>query len=194
LISNKGNEVARKLLKRVHMDKKRVHAIAYRYKRDYFENFYCCFSSKGRVFNMNSVLITDEIEGTTEAELELIKNVITKTLEHEKYDKHYEVSVLITNDEHVRELNKTYREMDKPTDVLSFPMADEGACLGDIVLSLERARAQAAEYGHSEAREIAFLIAHSTLHLLGYDHEEGASEGEMFDKQEEILDLMGISR
>ena len=145
---------------------------------------------------MYNILITDETEIITEAELKLIEDAITNTLKYENYDAPCEVSVLITNDEYIRELNKTYREKDKPTDVLSFPMSEgsENPCLGDIVLSLNRAKAQAKEYEHSEAREIAFLIAHSTLHLLGYDHEEGAIDGEMFDKQKAILDLMKISR
>ena len=145
---------------------------------------------------MYDILITDETESATEAELKLIEDVIINTLQYENHDMPCEVSVLVTNDEHIRELNKTYREKDKPTDVLSFPMSDdsENPCLGDIVLSLERAKAQAEEYEHSEVREIAFLIAHSTLHLLGYDHEEGAVDGEMFDKQKAILDLMKISR
>ena len=99
-----------------------------------------------------------------------------------------EVSVMIVCDKEIQELNLQYRGMDKPTDVLSFPMEDE-EYLGDIVISLPRARAQAEEYGHSIEREIAFLTAHSMLHLMGYDHED-----EMFAKQEEILNELGYKR
>lgn len=101
----------------------------------------------------------------------------------------------------IRTLNREQRQIDRVTDVLSFPMFDEDfdddeyAILGDIVLSAERAKEQAEEYGHSFQRELAFLTVHSVLHLLGYDHELGkAEESEMFQKQEQILKGMGLTR
>lgn len=136
-----------------------------------------------------------KIEFTPELD-KLIKNVIDKAFVCEGVEARA-VSVLITDDEYIRELNRQYREKDSSTDVLSFPLYDEEGELdadelGDIVISLERAAAQAEEYGHSIEREVAFLTAHSMLHLMGYDHEEG--EDEMFSKQEEILKQLDIRR
>lgn len=99
----------------------------------------------------------------------------------------YEISLLITNDETIHLLNKEYRQKDKPTDVLSFPMEDE-VMLGDIVISLDTAKNQAQEREIGLDREIAFLFIHGLLHLLGYDHETSVEdEKEMFALQEEIL-------
>lgn len=99
----------------------------------------------------------------------------------------YEISLLITNDETIHLLNKEYRQKDKPTDVLSFPMEDE-VMLGDIVISLDTAKNQAQEREIGLEREIAFLFIHGLLHLLGYDHETSVEdEKEMFALQEEIL-------
>ena len=110
-----------------------------------------------------------------------------------------------TDNEGIRELNKKFRNMDKPTDVLSFPLFDfEGESeeppideivnnLGDIVISLEKAREQAEEYGHSFERETAFLCVHSMLHLLGYDHEISEEDDkEMRARQTEIMKIMGL--
>lgn len=126
----------------------------------------------------------------------LIRSIVEKSFEHEDLEP-LGVSVLITDNETIHKLNKKYRGKDSPTDVLSFPLCDEEGNLdeeelGDIVISLERAEFQAKEYGHSLEREIAFLTAHSMLHLMGYDHE--ADESEMFDKQEEILESLNIIR
>ena len=137
----------------------------------------------------------NKVEFTTELE-ETINIVIEKVLEYEDVEPR-NVSVLITDNEEIHELNPQYREKDAPTDVLSFPLFDENGTLdeeelGDIVISLERAKAQAEEYNHSLKREVAFLTAHSMLHLLGYDHENG--EQEMYIKQDEILNELGITR
>jgi probable rRNA maturation factor len=117
-----------------------------------------------------------------------------------------EISVTFVNDEEIQEINRTYRQMDKPTDVLSFPMyeadeeeievfEDEPLLLGDIIISIPTAIAQAEEYNHSFDRELGFLAVHGFLHLLGYDHEEGElAEQEMFAKQEEILAAHGLVR
>ena len=137
----------------------------------------------------------NKIEFTTELE-ETINIVIDKVFEYEAVEPR-NVSVLITDNEEIHGLNLEYREKDAPTDVLSFPLFDEDGNLddeelGDIVISLERAAAQAEEYNHSLKREVAFLTAHSMLHLLGYDHENG--EQEMYVKQDEILNELGITR
>ncbi len=105
-----------------------------------------------------------------------------------------ELSVLLVSNRKIRELNRQFRQIDRVTDVLSFP-AEEDGFLGDIALSLEKARTQAEDYGHSFAREVAFLVAHSVLHCLGYDHEQGdREESVMFCKQERILQAMGLAR
>ena len=116
-----------------------------------------------------------------------------------------EVEVVIVSKEEIRELNNETRNIDKVTDVLSYPMYESvldivsdptgNAFLGSIVICSERACEQAEEYGHSVDREAAFLAVHSVLHLLGYDHELGkAEESEMFSKQEEILKKIGLTR
>ena len=136
----------------------------------------------------------------------LIRRAILETLEYEGMKNDVEVSVTFTSDEGIRELNNRFRKKDAPTDVLSFPLFDyEGESdeppidelannLGDIVISLERAMAQANEYGHSFEREVAFLTAHSMLHLLGYDHERSEAEDEdMRARQNAVMDRMGLS-
>ena len=110
----------------------------------------------------------------------------------------------LTDDAYIQTLNQQYRQMDRPTDVLSFAL-NEGVepeiaggpdinVLGDIVLSVERAKAQAAEYGHSLRREIAFLTVHGMLHLLGYDHIEEAERQKMEQEQKMVMEALGISR
>lgn len=111
-----------------------------------------------------------------------------------------EVSVMLTDDATVQALNREYRHQDRPTDVLSFaqregePLAGSEAMLGDIVLSVERARWQAEEYGHSIAREVGFLAVHGTLHLLGWDHQDPETERAMMAKTETILATLGLAR
>ena len=136
----------------------------------------------------------------------LIRHTILETLDYEGMENDVEVSVTFVDDEGIRELNKKFRNMDKPTDVLSFPLLDyEGESeepffdelchnLGDIVISLERAMAQANEFGHSFEREVAFLTAHSMLHLLGYDHEiSEEDDADMRRRQNYIMDRLGLS-
>ena len=136
----------------------------------------------------------------------LIREAIETTLDFEDYRNPCEVSLTFTDNEGIHKLNKQYRDVDRPTDVLSFPLFDfEGESdeppvdelmnmLGDIVISLEKAKEQADEYGHSFEREVAFLTAHSMLHLLGYDHERSEEEDvEMRSKQSMIMDIMGLS-
>ena len=135
----------------------------------------------------------------------LLREAVETTLDFEDFQNVCEVSVTFTDNEGIRELNNKFRQIDKPTDVLSFPLFDfEGDCeeppinemisnLGDIVISLERAAEQAEEFGHSFKREVAFLTVHSMLHLLGYDHEKSEDDDrEMRSKQTEIMRIMGL--
>jgi probable rRNA maturation factor len=136
----------------------------------------------------------------------LIETAIEKTLRHERFRKNAELSVTFVDNGEIHALNREFRGKDKPTDVLSFPLfeADEGfevdpaigaVALGDIVISAERAKEQADEYGHSFAREVCFLAVHSTLHLLGYDHEVSEEDEKyMNETQEYILAKMGLRR
>ena len=136
----------------------------------------------------------------------LVRNAIEATLDEEQYENPCEVSVTFTDNEGIHALNRQYRGVDRPTDVLSFPLFDyEGTSeeppvdewigiLGDIVLSLEQAEKQAEEFGHSFEREVAFLCVHSMLHLLGYDHEMGEEdEREMRAKQTKIMSALGLA-
>lgn len=130
---------------------------------------------------------------------QLIERVVNKTLEEKGLTKDGEVSIALVDNLYIQELNNKYRQLDKPTDVLSFPMdgVDEEAdylVLGDIIISLEKALEQAEDYGHSLEREVAFLTVHGMLHLLGYDHEEEAERNLMENEQKAILDLLGVGR
>ena len=142
----------------------------------------------------------------------LIKKCALASLEYMEFDTNVEISIMLTDNEGIRALNKMHRNIDRATDVLSFPMFeyDEDGniiedyaefnemgelCLGDIVISLERAAEQAEEYGHSFERECAFLTVHSTLHLLGYDHVNGGLEQmKMREKEELVLAKLGVVR
>ena len=146
----------------------------------------------------------------------LINKVINECLDYEECPYEAEISILLTDDDEIKEINKQFREIDKPTDVLSFPsieymMAGDFSnleedtseyfnpetgelILGDIVISVDRAIMQAEEYGHSIAREIAFLTAHSMLHLMGYDHMHDDERKVMENKQEEVLNRLEIYR
>ena len=148
--------------------------------------------------------ITDDLIKTLTACME-------QTLAFETFDEDAEVSLTFTDNSGIKERTQIARGIDKPTDVLSFPMLDyeadgtleicdedlsEGAVvLGDILISMEKAVSQSEEYGHSLKRELCFLTVHSMLHLLGYDHERSQEEEAlMFEKQDEILNQLGITR
>ena len=133
----------------------------------------------------------------------LVKRSIKAVLEYQGVENDCEVSVTFTDNKNIHALNLEYRNIDRPTDVLSFPMYEteelENAigelALGDIVISLEKANDQAEEYGHSFEREVSFLTVHSMLHLLGYDHElSDEDEKDMFALQDEIMKIIGIER
>ncbi|MBP1930532.1 rRNA maturation RNase YbeY [Ammoniphilus resinae] len=131
----------------------------------------------------------DEIAPTM---IEMLKQLLQKGAEMEKVEEK-EVVVTLVDNEQIKQLNREFRNLDKPTDVLSFPL-DEEDSLGDIIISIPRAKEQATEYGHSFERELGFLTIHGFLHLLGYDHHTEEEEKEMFGKQEKILSEYGLSR
>ncbi|NDO47395.1 rRNA maturation RNase YbeY [Clostridium sp. MD294] len=139
---------------------------------------------------------------------EIVKKAVRTSLDYEEFEKknefECEISVSIVTNEEIQKLNKEFRNIDKATDVLSFPMCtfdieevpdyneNDEIILGDIVISIDKAKEQSEEYGHSLEREIAFLTVHSMLHLMGYDHMEVEEEKEMIVKQKEILQQAGF--
>lgn len=135
----------------------------------------------------------------------LIRRCCHAVLEYEQFPQDAEISVSFVDNAEIQVLNAQYRDRDMATDVLSFPLGENGkydvnqetgACmLGDIVISMERAMEQAKEFGHSLQREIGFLTVHSVFHLLGYDHELGGLEAlQMREREEEVLSDLGLSR
>jgi probable rRNA maturation factor len=142
-----------------------------------------------------------------EIDTDLVRQAILGALRHQDANFSGEVSVLVVEDAEMTRYNSQYRGKDGLTDVLSFPQAFsryfqeeianvpvEYICLGDIIINIDAARRQAKEYGHSLSREVAFLMVHSALHLLGYSHDDEAQEAQMFAVQEEILEEMGLGR
>lgn len=131
----------------------------------------------------------------------IMKKVVKKGLHMEKIN-HANCSIIIVDDRYIHELNKTYRQVDRPTDVITFALEDDKTCLaptglrvlGDIYISIDTAKRQAEEYQHSLERELCFLAIHGLFHLLGYDHQTKEEERIMFQKQEEVLKQYGITR
>lgn len=146
----------------------------------------------------------DEIDDLKEENL--IRSVIECVLKEEKIKKNLDVYVTLTNNENIRKINAEHRNIDKATDVLSFPMFDRNEIpnlreddktediLGDIIVSIEKVKEQAEEYGHSFQRELAYLITHGMLHLLGYDHIIEEEKVVMRKREEEILGILNITR
>lgn len=136
--------------------------------------------------------------------VDLSKEVLSRLGEIFKIEKNTEVSVVLTNNAFIHELNRTYRNIDAPTDILSFALdesddeenfsEDVPHALGDLILSVERAKEQAVEYEHSLRREVAFLLVHGFLHLLGYDHIEEVDRLKMEEKQAELMNELKIFR
>ncbi|MET3727755.1 putative rRNA maturation factor [Fictibacillus halophilus] len=147
----------------------------------------------------------NEIDENSSEFQELLSKVLEKAAEMEKTGQ-AEVSVTIVTKERIQEINKEYRQKDSVTDVISFAMEEMGEdeteiiggeetrFLGDIIICLDVAKEQAAEYGHSLDREMGFLAVHGFLHLLGYDHMNDEDEKRMFGRQEEILEQYGLKR
>ncbi len=155
--------------------------------------------------------VTADVPGVNDGTRSFIRRVIRTALRAEGVDFPCEVDVLVTDDRGIHAINLDMRGVDSPTDVLSFPEfelspgqlpgaedADPGTGyvpLGDMALSMERVKAQAKEYGHSNRRELAYLAVHSVLHLLGYDHmDEGAQKAQMREREESIMGELGLGR
>ena len=163
--------------------------------------------------------ITIEYEAEKQLDLpyeEIIRDVVNESLDYEKCPYEAEVNVILTDNQAIQEINREHRQIDAPTDVLSFPMVDYEApsdldhvedavedyfnpetgelMLGDIVISVDKVEEQAEKYGHSQTRELAFLVAHSMLHLCGYDHMEEEERLLMEARQNEILERRGYTR
>lgn len=143
--------------------------------------------------------VQTELNDLPATSMELIRRAVEAALTSERAAG--DVCVLVTDAEEIQGLNASYRNIDRVTDVLTFPAweGDAIACppdgyLGDIAICLERALEQAEEYGHTPERELAFLAVHGALHLLGYDHMKPEDEREMFRRQTEILNAMGMTR
>lgn len=155
---------------------------------------------------MLDIVFVNETDFDTTGFDTLITEVFHEAMKTENIDKYYEVSVVFVTKERIQEINRTYRGIDRVTDVISFALLDdeddiifeddeeEITVLGDIFICLEVLKEQAKEYGHSEKRELAFLALHGLLHLLGYDHDTPMEEKEMFAKQDYILNNLGITR
>lgn len=149
-------------------------------------------SSKIEIFNQ----IGEEIP-----ELETVEKLLYSAIEKEKLEG-INFNIIIVDNEYIHELNRNYRNIDRETDVITFALEDDDSMvlpdsvrvLGDIYISIDKARSQATEYGHSFLREICFLAVHGFYHLLGYDHMTPEEEKVMFDKQEEVLSAYGITR
>lgn len=155
--------------------------------------------------------ITADVPGVNDGQRAFLRRVIRTALAAEGVDFPCEIDVLLTGDAGIHAINRDMRQVDRPTDVLSFPEfelrpgqlpgpedADPGTGLvplGDMVISMERVAAQAKEYGHSNRRELAYLAVHSVLHLLGYDHlDEGPQKRQMRGREEAIMAELGLSR
>lgn len=155
--------------------------------------------------------VTADVPGVSDGLQAFIRKVIRTALAAEGVDFPCEVDVLFTNDAGIQEINRDMRNVDRPTDVLSFPVfeltpgelpsaedADPATGLvplGDMMLSLERVQAQAREFGHSKRRELAYLAVHSTLHLLGYDHlDEGPMKAQMREREEAIMGELDLAQ
>ena len=149
---------------------------------------------------MNKIEIFVQVEEEIK-ELEIVEKVLYSALEKEQLE-NVVFNVIIVDNKYIHELNKMYRKIDRETDVITFALEDddtlivpgEERILGDIYISIDKARTQAEEYGHSLLRELSFLAVHGFYHLLGYDHQTPEEEKIMFGKQEEVLESYGIRR
>jgi len=148
----------------------------------------------------------DETNQVAEDDIKEIEKLLNFAAEKQKIEGGTELSVTFVTNDKIQEINREYRDKDRPTDVISFAMEEMGEgeieligaglprVLGDIIISTERTKEQAEEYGHSFERELGFLAVHGFLHLLGYDHENEEDEKEMFSLQKDILDEYGLRR
>lgn len=149
---------------------------------------------------MNKVEIFNQVDQDI-LELDEVKKVLYKAMEKENLE-NTSFNLIIVDNEYIHELNKNYRHIDRETDVITFALEDDDTLivggderiLGDIYISIDKAKSQALEYGHSLLRELSFLAVHGFYHLLGYDHMTKEDEKVMFKKQDEVLDACGIFR
>ena len=150
---------------------------------------------------MNKIEIFNQLDEEIK-ELETVEKVLLSAIEKEKLED-VTFNLIIVDNEYIHELNKNYRGIDRETDVITFALEDEdsiivpeeeGRNLGDIYISIDKARSQAEEYGHGLLRELSFLAVHGFYHLLGFDHMTPEEEKVMFAKQEEVLEEYGITR
>lgn len=168
----------------------------------------------GQGVRMLDIALYDETEDTDEKHLNLIEKLLLASANKLELEDNVEVSVTIVNNKRIQEINREYRSIDKPTDVISFALEDNDEedfnvffgeifdedtleiprLLGDIFISIDKAEEQAKEFGHALNREIGFLAVHGFLHLNGYDHQTETEEKEMFSLQEEILKENGLER
>ncbi|MCH1624975.1 rRNA maturation RNase YbeY [Fredinandcohnia quinoae] len=148
----------------------------------------------------------DEVGEISDEECQKINELLQVAAKMEGIISETELSITFVDNDRIQEINRDYRDKDQPTDVISFALEEMGegemeiigldmpTILGDIIISIPRAREQAEEYGHSFMRELGFLAVHGFLHLLGYDHGNTEEEHEMFSKQKEILEAYGLHR
>lgn len=154
---------------------------------------------EGDEYMINEIGIFNQLDEDLEEYEQELKTLLNFVLEKEKLE-NVEFNVILVDNETIHEINKTYRGIDRPTDVISFALEDTKTItlpvrlLGDIYISIPKAREQSEDYGHSFKREISFLAVHGLLHLLGYDHMEEKDEQVMFKKQEDILTEYGLVR
>ncbi len=149
---------------------------------------------------MNQIGIFNQT-GQEVPQLDLVKKVLKKAMKIEHL-KNTSFNLILVDDSYIHELNKTYRKIDRVTDVITFALEDDDKCLlpkgkrvlGDIYISIDTAERQAKEYGHGLDRELCFLAVHGVYHLLGYDHMNEKDEKIMFQKQEEVLKEYGLER
>ncbi|MCP3741351.1 rRNA maturation RNase YbeY [Rossellomorea sp. BNER] len=148
----------------------------------------------------------DETSILSPSDFELVENLLNFAAIKESVDQESELSVSFVSNARIQDINRDYRDKDQPTDVISFALEEMGEdeieivgvnmprVLGDIVISVEKTKEQAEEYGHSFSRELGFLALHGFLHLLGYDHIEEKDEKQMFQRQKDILEAYGLQR
>ncbi|WP_182200544.1 rRNA maturation RNase YbeY [Paraliobacillus salinarum] len=148
----------------------------------------------------------DQTNEVNESYIDMIQRLISFAAQQEKITEEAEISINFVDNREIQIINRNYRQIDRPTDVISFALEEEGEgevkiigedmplILGDIVISVDMAKEQADEYNHSLERELGFLALHGFLHLLGYDHMNDADEKTMLSRQEELLNAFGLSR
>ena len=148
----------------------------------------------------------DEVNELSDQEINEVEKLLNYAASQENVQEGSELSVTFVSNDRIQEINREYRDKDRPTDVISFALEEMGEgeleifgediprILGDIIISIPKAREQAEEYNHSFMRELGFLAVHGLLHLLGYDHMNEQDEKQMFDRQKEILDGFGLGR